>query len=157
MKLDPPFLLMIGVVGLGAFAVFRLTKTKGNAPQTTSVPDLLSQPLPGLQLQQGTKYQGRLALQPIDVPPLASSKAQLGQFLELLGFKDVAVYMNTSELPPDGTGSPTLRPWNELRTGATNNRFFEGTWSNANVVLPRPKQIDRLSANGATLISGMTG
>jgi len=148
MNFNVPLAMMLGVVGLGAFAVFRLTKTKSNAPQTTSLPDLVSQPIAGLSLTQGTHYQGRLSLQALDVPPLASTKAQLVQFLNLLGFKDVSVYMTPAELPSS---------WRELRTGTANSRWFEGTWNNASLILPRPKQIDRLSGNGATLISGMTG
>lgn len=147
MKMNAPLAMMLGVVGLGAFAVYRLSKTKATNPQTTAA-DVINQPISGLQLKQGTHYQGRLVLQTLDVPPLASSSAQLAQFLQLLGFKEVSVYMQTSELPSS---------WTELRTGTPNNRWFEGTWGNPDILLPRPKQIDRLSGNGASLISGMTG
>jgi len=147
MKFDTPMVMMLGVVGLGAFAVFRLTKTKSAQPQTTSLPDLASQPIAALKLQNGVRYEGRLALQTVDVPPLAATREQLVQFIQLLGFKDVKVYMTPAELPSK---------WSELRTGTSSNRWFEGT-STVTVELPRPKQVDRLSGNGTTLISGMTG
>jgi len=143
MKFDTPMVMMLGVVGLGAFAAYRMTRTKGSEPQTTE-PGLLS----SLKLDQNTHYQGRLALKELDIPPLSSSKDQLVQFLKLLGFRDVQVYMTADELPFN---------WAELKSGGSNNRWFEGTWNNASATLPRPKQIDRLSKGGNSLISGMTG
>lgn len=143
MKFDTPMVMMLGVIGLGAFAVFRMTRTKGSEPQTTA-PGLLST----LKLEQGAHYEGRMVLKELDVPPLASTKEQLVQFLQLLGFKNVQVYMTRDELPFN---------WQELKTGGPNHRWFEGTWSNQNATVPRPKQIDRLSSGTTTLISGMTG
>lgn len=150
--MNAPLLVMLGVAGLGAFAVYKLAGTSSSSPQTTAPPvtpgsTLLIPGQSSLALQQGVHYQGRLALQAVDIPPLSSTKEQLTQFLQLLGFRDVAVYMTSEELPFN---------WSELRTGASNNRWFEGT-SNATVTVPRPKQLDRLSGNGAPLISGMTG
>lgn len=148
MKFDTPMALMLGVAGLGAFAVYKLTQTKASSPQTTSAVDVASQQLPALKLVQNTHYQGRLTLQQLDVPPLASTRDQLAEFLQLLGLKNVAVYMSPGELPAT---------WTELRTGDDSSRWFEGDWTGPDITLPRPRQIDRLSGNGQTLISGMTG
>lgn len=144
MKFDTPLIVMLGVVGLGAFAVYRMTKTDGAKPQTTQ-PGLLG---PTIRLEQGARYQGRLALKPIDAPPLGASRDQLAQFLQVLGFRDVAVHMTPGELPFN---------WPDIKTGDSTNRWFEGTWNNPTTNLPRPKQVDRLTTGGNTLISGMTG
>ena len=37
-KVDAPFVMMLGVVGLGLFAIFRIFKTDGSKPQTTALP-----------------------------------------------------------------------------------------------------------------------
>jgi hypothetical protein len=145
--MNAPLLVMLGVAGIGAFAVYKLAGTSSSSPQTTAPGvALLPQNAP-LSLQQGVHYQGRLILEAVDVPPLSSTKEQLTQFLQLLGFRDVAVYMTKDNLPFN---------WSEMKTGGPSNRWFEGT-SNATVTVPRPKQLDRLSGNGSPLISGMTG
>lgn len=153
--MNAPLLVMLGVAGIGAFAVYKLAGTSSSSPQTTApgaqpiAPgSTILIPNQGLQLQPGTHYQGRLVLQPVDVPPLSSTRDQLAQFVQLLGFRDVAVYMTTDELPFN---------WPDQKTGDETNRWFEGTWNNGGISLPRPKQIDRLSANGSPLISGMAG
>ena len=134
MKMDPPMLMMVGVVGLGAFAVWRMNKTK-STDKPFEPAGKEGRPS-SIQLIPGKKYLGRLKLETVDVPPLSSSREQLIQFLGVLGFTNLSVYMNPQELPSN---------WMNFRDGGPDNRWFEGVYSGPVASLLVPRQLDRLA------------
>lgn len=146
MKLDAPMVMMVGVAGLGAFALYKMFGSRGNAPQTTS-PEAaaIANALPGekVTLQQNAKFQGRLKLTSTSIPSISATSEQLRTFLQVLGFSNVAVFMSPQELPFN---------WTAARDGSEKNRWFGATWNGMTVSVPRPEQLDQLAVDGRSIV-----
>ena len=159
-------LLGLGVVGLGVLGVVVLSKpTVPPGPKTTptpppSIPGLGS--LPGIaptppvppsgtlvfvdtpttvHLRQSQYYRGRLSLGGFAglLPPFNASatEEQIGKGLSALGFADVRVYMNVSELP---SGWP---PETAMNADA-GTRWFQGQWTGITADVPKPPQVEKV-------------
>ena len=152
--MDAAKLMMLGVVGIGAFAVLRMGKTSGAVPQTTdpgagpppppppgsSRPSgaglvYLSDPL---SLKQGQWYRGRIQLPVEAAGPFSrvSSSPELGAAMSALGFAGNATfYMSADELPPDW-------PAESVQGVTDRTRWFYAMWAMPSIKLPRPAAID---------------
>lgn len=135
MKIRADQALMAGVVGLGAFAAYRMLKSKPAfaAPEGKAA---LGDPL---NMQSGTYYRGRLEVPDSRVQPLlpfntSGTEEDLGRGLVALGFQDVRVYMSPGEVPSDW-------PESTVAEAGSGSRWFEGQWAGPSMPLPRPGQL----------------
>lgn len=148
--MDSAKLMMACVVGIGGFALYRMTKTSASSPQTTAPPVPLApgQARPSgqglvylsdpLSLKQGQWYRGRLQLPAEAVGPFsrASSAPELQAALATLGFAaGSTVFMSESELPADW-------PQSALAGANERSRWFYAMWFLPSVKLPRPPAIE---------------
>lgn len=141
--------MMIGVVGIGAYAIWRLTRAKpdaanetpilqpggppGTVPAGVRVPNIIGQNTqPGhALLRRGARVLGRLELG-------GATPAAAVQALQNAGFTNVRLLS-----PVDVQADPGLVPLPDaLLTPGPQTRWFWATWdhptaASANVVLPR--------------------
>ena len=118
---------MIGVVGLGAYAVYRLTRTKpdqtpifqpgANPGQLPSGIRNIIGPDRRAVVARGAPYRGRIELG-------AASIAQVGAELQRLGFSDVRIY-NLQDIQAD----PSLISFNALDNALPTTRWFYARWN----------------------------
>lgn len=146
--MDVTKLAMIGVVGFGAYAAFKMLNapkllpgSPGIEPGTSEGPDasgltVLGDPLSMKRLQY---YRGRLelpdpTLQPMPPFNLQGDRAGLIAALTALGFDNVQVFMGRDRMP-DGWPPGTLKGMGD------GTRFFQARWMQEAMQLPRPAQI----------------
>lgn len=148
-----------GVLGVGTAAVLLTRKEepkiKPEPPSPTpgiptipgfpSVPNVI--PLPGsltsatdgvtINLKQGKSYQGRLFLRDGNLPPFSpkDTPETLAKGISALGFDNVKVYSSVSQLPANF-------PRQKAMDANANHRWFEGRWTGANVMLPKPFEVE---------------
>ena len=135
--------LGLGVLG-GVSALLFLGKGKAVVPSDGGP----APPLPGSQvsyvttatmvkLQNGTNYQGRIALQDL-LPFVASASAEtIAQGLFALGFQHIQVFMSVSELPANW-------PRETVTNADANTRWFAAQWNGPSGLLPRPAQLEKV-------------
>ena len=148
--------LMIGVVALGAYAVYRLTRASGSSAQTTEPIDAQGNGVAtGQPFQQDivhrnlaltkSPYAGRLDLAPARALTSpdgldrrigeTSSAQEIRAALEALGFVNVQVFMNATE-----ARNRILAPAIDNITPTSATRWFVGNWQGENA---RPKTLSR--------------
>ena len=154
--MDAAKLMMLGVVGIGAFAVLRMGKASAQGPQTTD-PNAGPGPSPTpsqpgarpsgdglvflsdpLSLKQGQWYRGRIQVPAEASGPFsqASSSPELAAALNALGFAPGAqLYMTAEQLPASF-------PQKAVDGATDRTRWFYAAWSLPSVKLPRPAAID---------------
>ena len=153
--MDATKLMMACVVGIGGFALYRMSKASASSPQTTAPPvplapgqtrptgeglPYLSDPL---SLKQGQWYRGRLQLPAEAVGPFsrASNAPELQAALAALGFAtNASLFMSESELPADW-------PQTALAGANDRSRWFYAMWNLPSVKLPRPAAIELMWAS----------
>lgn len=128
--LSAPTLVMAGVVGIGAFAVYRLVKTK--TEDVKPGPDGQELALLGDPLKLAANRYYRARIQPSSFLG-NQSRAQVAQSLQALGFSDVTVYMTERDLPSD---------WPASAKGS--GIWFQAQWRQPTISLPRPQDLDMI-------------
>ena len=144
-------LLMLGVVGLGAYAVYRLSKTDtqprpdNELKPTPIVPPnkgpLLPENFPLLvgnpiHLTNSRAYRGRLETtdQPAPFSP-SSSREDIQRALEVLGFSNPQVFVTASEAAGNF-------PEFSLANSTPASRWFYGRWLGPTTDAPRPNAVN---------------
>jgi hypothetical protein len=152
MKIDAHHLVMIGVVGTGLYALWRLTQTSSSSPQTPSQLSTPTRPTPlnippgplpsvpgplpplptstilfvngsPLHLRPAAWYHGRLETNGQASPfSPSSSREQIAQGLASMGFGQVQVFMTPQEAAQD-----IFQPF-ALAGAATGTRWFRARW-----------------------------
>lgn len=151
-------LMGLGVVGLGVLGTVILSKKTGEvpAPQNPKPGTVPTPPVPlsdgaglvfvdgpnSVHLRQSQYYRGRLLLGSsglLNLPPFnaGASEETIGKGLVALGFVDVRVYMNVSDLPGNWPKETALNT-------AAGTRWFQGQWTGSTADVPRPPQLERM-------------
>lgn len=150
-------LMMLGVVGLGGYAAYRMLSAPSSPGAAPSSPG--ATPLPGtlpsgmvvlgnpLRLKEGQFYAGRLNL-----PVGSSGVAALDPFiqqaspemtraaLEALGFTSVVIYPTVASTVPQKENFPA----ETLMNPHTGTRWFIGKWNKPTMDVPRPPVIEQM-------------
>jgi hypothetical protein len=149
--LTVPNLMIAAVAAAGLYAAYRMTKASSGdqGAAASGGLSLLGNPL---HLGNNRFYRGRIETKPADgknQPPFiaTTSAADLSATLQNLGFANVKIYMDASQLPSDWPA--------QAKQGATSlSRFFEGQWSLPTGDVTRPADIalmwNSTPPNGAT-------
>jgi hypothetical protein len=109
--------------------VVRDKQPGGGVVTTQPTISFLSDPV---KLTQGSVYRARLGLGPIEMM-VATSDLIAKQF-EALGFRNVKVFGNVSELPGDW-------PRETMVAATVSSRWIEGVWSLPSAAIAKPPQI----------------
>lgn len=110
-----------------------------------------------VRLKKGQYYRGRMNL----TSPLTNllpfvhtaSEETIAKGLVAIGFVDVRVYMNVSDLPQDW-------PRDTAMNTQAGTRWFQGQWTGVTGTLPKPPVMEMVweaSPASAVAVSGMTG
>lgn len=155
-------LLMLGVVGLGGYAAYKMVSASPSPSGTDPVLPPGSPPSPGalpsgmvvlgnpLHLKEGQFYAGRLNLPsdptggvlPGSLNPFtqqASSEA-IRAALEALGFNSVVIYSNIAQTVPQKENFPA----ETLMNPHAGTRWFIGRWGKPTMDVPRPPVIEQM-------------
>jgi hypothetical protein len=144
MNFTAPHAVMLGVVALGGFAVWKMLQAKGDEPSPEDAPKqitpsnlaMLGDPL---HLTQNRWYRGRLRLPATGLPPFSASSSEddLVKALTALGFANVRVWKGIQSLPSGW-------PQSTMSNIAAGTRFFEARWPLSTVDVPRPGHIEAM-------------
>lgn len=150
-------LMMLGVVGLGGYAAYRMLSAPSSPSSPSPTPG--QTPLPGtlpsgmvvlgnpLRLKEGQFYAGRLNL-----PAGSSGVATLDPFiqqaspemtraaLEALGFTNVVIYPTVASTVPQKDNFPA----ETLMNPHSGTRWFIGKWNKPTMDVPRPPVIEQM-------------
>lgn len=156
MKPSVPTLMVAGVALIGLYAGYRLYKNKAEdvKPEGSGEGELalLGDPL---KLSQNRYYRGRLRVRETGAEPflVGTPKEALVNVFKALGFYDVKIWMQESELPSGWPSSTKANP-------GPLTRWFEGQWRGPTTTLPRPTDIETMwiakPPPGATYVASPT-
>jgi hypothetical protein len=154
----------LGVAALAGVA-FVLTRKDEKKAEPAAAPTTPRPPSGGItvvsdagtvKLKKGQYYRGRMNL----TSPLTNllpfvqtaSEETIAKGLVAIGFVDVRVYMNVSDLPQDW-------PRDTAMNTQAGTRWFQGQWTGVTGTLPKPPVMEMVweGPGQSVAVSGMTG